>query len=196
MKLQKHLKNGTIDIVMSGILLNTKTIESYDVSVPYMEQTVAFIVPDYLRNKFNSLDELMNNKDLSVAVTENYYKDKLKALLPQAKGTTIPSPRQFFKSGYKNSEALLYMAEAGSAWTLIYPSFSVAIPYPKIIKIPMVYPLPIDDPKWKQFVDTWILLNKNNGTINTVFNHWIKGEGANIKEKRWSIIKDVFHWTD
>jgi len=47
----KYLKNGTIDIVMSGVILTTDIIKSYHVSNSYMDQTVAFIVPDYLRNK-------------------------------------------------------------------------------------------------------------------------------------------------
>ncbi len=195
-EISKYLKNGTIDIVMSGVLLNTDIIKNYHVSNSYMDQTVAFIVPDYLRNNFNSKEALFKNKDFTVAISDNYYAEKLKTILPQAKVNTISSPRQFFKSEYKNSDALLYFAEAGSAWTLIYPAFSVAIPYPEIIKTPMTYPLPPNDNKWEQYVNTWIILNKKSGAIDNIFKHWIEGGGAEIKERRWSVIKDVLKWTD
>ncbi len=195
-EISKYLKDGTIDIVMSGIILTTNVTKSYHVSDSYMDQTVAFIVPGNLRNKFNSKEALISNSELTVAVTEKYYAEKLKILLPHAKVTTIADPRQFFKSEYKKSDALLYFAEAGAAWTLIYPSFSVAIPYPEIIKTPMTYPLPPNDARWEQYVNTWVVLNKKNGDINYVFKHWIEGGGAETKEKRWSVIKDVLEWTN
>ncbi len=195
-EISKYLNNGTIDIVMSGVVLNTNIIKSSHVSIPYIDQTIAFIAPDYLRYKFSSKEALINNNNLNIAVIDNYYAEKLKAILPQAKTTIISSPRQFFKSEHNKSDALLYFAEAGSAWTLIYPSFSVAVPYPDIIKIPMVYPLPPNDSKWEQYVNTWIVLNKKSETINSIFEHWIEGEGAEVREKRWSVIKDVLKWTD
>ena len=33
-------------------------------------------------------------------------------------------------------------------------------------------------------------------TIDNIFEHWIEGGGAELKEKRWSVIKDVLKWTD
>ena len=191
-----YLNSGKIDIVMSGVYLTTSIINDYDVSISYMDQTFAFIVPDHLRNDFTSLNTLMTKKDISIAVTDPYYAAKAKKLLPEAKIINITTPRYFFKTGYKKTDALLYFAEAGSAWTLIYPSFTVAIPYPMIVKVPMVYPLPLNDRKWKNFVDSWLLLKKEEGSTKILFEHWIEGGGANIKEKRWSVIKDVLKWTD
>jgi Na+/H+-dicarboxylate symporter/ABC-type amino acid transport substrate-binding protein len=190
------LNSGMIDIVMSGVHLTTQLINDNNVSISYKDQTFAFIVPDHLRNDFNSVQALMNKKDVSIAVTDPYYAAKAAKFLPDAKIVNIETPRRFFRSEYKNTDALLYFAEAGSAWTLIYPSFSVAIPYPKIYKVPMVYPLPLNDPKWKNFVDSWLLLKKDEGSIKLLFKHWIEGGGANIKEKRWSVIKDVLKWTE
>ena len=194
--ISRHLREGKIDIVMSGVILTTDAIKNHDVSNSYLNQTVAFIVPDYLRDKFNSTEALIKNEDVSIAVTNTYYTDKLTRLLPNAKVVSLTNPRQFFKSEYKNCDALLYFAEAGSAWTLIYPSFSVVIPHPEIIKIPMTYPLPPNDPKWNQYINTWITLKEKDGSIKKIFNYWIEGEGAETNEKRWSVIKDVLKWTD
>ena len=190
------LKNGKIDIIMSGVFLSTDIVKNFSVSTPYMDQTFAFIVPDYLRNDFNSIDALLAKKDISIAVPDAYYAEKVKKFLPHAKIVDIASPRIFFRSAHRKVDAMLYFAEAGSAWTLIYPSFTVAIPYPGIIKVPMVYPLPPSDTRWQTFVNTWILLKKDDGTINNLFSHWIEGGGAAIKEKRWSVIKDVLKWTE
>jgi len=195
-EINEYLNSGKIDIVMSGVFLTPDILKKVAVSTPYSEQTFAFIVPDYLRNEFNSANTLINKKNVSIAVPDPYYAEKLKQFLPNAKVINISSPRQFFKSAYKKTDAMLYFAEAGSAWTLIYPSFSVAIPYPRIMKVPMVYPLPKNDTQWLGFVNSWLIMKKDDGTINDLFKHWIEGEGANIKEKRWSIMKDVLKWTD
>jgi Na+/H+-dicarboxylate symporter/ABC-type amino acid transport substrate-binding protein len=195
-KSSQYLKTGRIDIVMSGVYLTADMIKEHTVSNSYIDQTIAFIVPGNLRNKFNSLEAITNEKNFSVAVTDTYYAEKLKRLLPNSKVVKISSPRQFFRSEYKNTDALLFFAEAGSAWTLIYPSFSVAIPYPEIIKTPMVYLLPPNDIKWQEYVNSWLLLKKKEGTVDKVFKHWIEGGGADIKEPRWSVIKNVLHWTD
>jgi Na+/H+-dicarboxylate symporter/ABC-type amino acid transport substrate-binding protein len=191
-----YLNNGYVDIIMSGQNLTTDMVEKCFISKSYIDQTLAFIVPDHLRDQFNSKKALLKNKDLTIGVTDPYYAEKLKRALPNINVKKLSSPRAFFKQNKKDVSALLFFAEAGSVWTLIYPSFSVAIPYPVIIKIPLVYPLPVNDIKWKQYVDTWITLKIKDGTIDHVFKNWIEGEGAKPKEKRWSVIRDVLHWVD
>jgi ABC-type amino acid transport substrate-binding protein len=108
----------------------------------------------------------------------------------------LHSPRVFFKQKEKKVDALLYFAEAGSAWTLIYPSYSIAVPHPVIIKIPLVYTLPSGSLQWKEYVNSWIALKVKDGTVERVFKYWIEGEGAKPKTKRWSVIRDVLHWVD
>ena len=60
----------------------------------------------------------------------------------------------------------------------------------------MAYPLPPNDPAWARYVSQWISLNKKNGTIDALFDHWIAGAGVASGEPRWSIIRNVLHWVD
>jgi len=91
---------------------------------------------------------------------------------------------------------VLYSAEGGSAWTLVYPEYSIQVPHPLKAKAPMGYPLPPDDPIWREYISQWIKLNKKNGTIDGLYQHWILGAGATPTEPRWSIIRNVLHWVD
>ena len=50
------------------------------------------------------------------------------------------------------------------------------------------------DEAWVQFVNTWLELKAKDGTKERLFKHWIEGKGANLKEARWSIAKDLLHW--
>ncbi|SNR32774.1 amino acid ABC transporter substrate-binding protein, PAAT family [Lutibacter agarilyticus] len=189
------LKNRKLDIVMSGLVVSTDMLKNYAISTSYLDQTLAFIVPDYNRNKFKSKDEILKQDSLKIGISNPYFRKKFKEYLPNAKIIKLSSPRDFFKSKTNDLDAYLFSAESGGAWTIIYPEFNVAIPQPTIIKVPMAYPLPRDE-SWILYVNTWIELKKKDGTIDKLFSHYIEGKGADIPEPRWSIIKDVLHWVE
>ena len=62
--------------------------------------------------------------------------------------------------------------------------------------MPLGYPMPLGDKAWQNFVSNWVELEKKNGSVTQLFNHWIRGGGAESTEPRWSIIRDVLHWVD
>jgi len=91
-------------------------------------------------------------------------------------------------------DAVVLTAERGSFLTLLHPSFSVAVPRPLEIKLPLAYPVARHDVEAARFLSTWIDLKKKDGTIQTLYDHWILGRDAKAKEPRWSILRDVLHW--
>jgi hypothetical protein len=72
----------------------------------------------------------------------------------------------------------------------------IVVPQPLTVKVPLGYPLPRGDKEWTRFVSTWVELEQKNGTVDSLFEHWIRGGGARPTEPRWSIIRDVLHWVD
>jgi ABC-type amino acid transport substrate-binding protein len=113
-----------------------------------------------------------------------------------AKIVDIPSPRRFLKGEQKELDAVVYSAEGGSAWTLIYPNYSIVVPLDAQVKVLMGYPLPKGDEEWSGFISTWVNMSLKNGTVDKLFQHWIGGGGAKPKEPRWSVIRNVLHWID
>ena len=93
-------------------------------------------------------------------------------------------------------DALAFTAERGSFRTLIYPAFSVAVPLPVVIKIPLAYPVAGNDEEFAKFVSLWIDLKKKDGTIPSLYDHWILGKEARPPVKKWSIMRNVLHWVD
>ena len=108
----------------------------------------------------------------------------------------LNSPREFFKKKGKDLDALLFTAEAGSAWTLLYPDFTVVVPHPDIIAVPLAYPLAYGNQEMADYMNSWIELKKKDNTIENLYNYWILGQGATKKEPRWSVIRNVLHWVD
>ncbi len=87
-------------------------------------------------------------------------------------------------------------AESGSVLTLLFPKFTVVVPEPDIVKIPLAYPLARRDQDWARFINTWIELKRRDGTIDALYGHWILGKQAVKRQPRWSIMRNVLHWVD
>ena len=68
-----------------------------------------------------------------------YYVSKVREYLPQAEIVIQNDLNEFFTRDNGNVDALVYSAEAGSAWSLMYPAYTVAVPHPDILAVPMAY---------------------------------------------------------
>jgi hypothetical protein len=93
-------------------------------------------------------------------------------------------------------DAFLLPAERGSVITLLHPDYTVVVPEPDLIKVPLAYPMSRRGDRWETFVNTWIELKRRDGTIDKLYRHWILGQDALTKRPRWSIVRDVLHWVE
>ena len=71
-----------------------------------------------------------------------------------------------------------YSAEAGSAWTLLYPAYTVAIPQPDVLAVPLAYPMAPGDQEMVDFINLWLELKKKDKTITSLYDYWILGKNA------------------
>jgi ABC-type amino acid transport substrate-binding protein len=96
---------------------------------------------------------------------------------------------------HEKVDGLVFSAEGGSAWTLVYPQFSVAVPAPDFLKIPAGYAVRRGDPEMVSFLNAWILLKQRDLTIQRLFEYWFEGrEPPEAQTTRWSILHDVLGW--
>ena len=181
-------------MIMSGMPLTLEWAQQMSMSAPYMNETLAFIVRDHRREEFSSRASLKKLKKLRLGVPNvPYYIAKVREYLPQAEFVTIGSPPEFFTRKTADLDALVFPAEAGSAWTLIYPAYTVAVTQPDILAIPLAYGTPRGDRELADFVSTWIELKKNDRSISELYDYWILGRNAADREPRWSVIRNVLH---
>jgi len=193
-----YLAEGYVDIVMSGLVVTAGRAQTFSFPTSPMDLTLSFIVPDHRRGDFSSERALRRAGDLRIGIVQSdpAFASFIEASVPNAETVVIPSPRPFLRHQRDDLDAVLYSAEGGSAWTLIYPEFSVAVPFPLVVKLPVGYPTPKGDPGWTDFLSDWISLKQKDGTIDALFDHWILGEGAQDPKPRWSIVRDVLHWVE
>ena len=190
------LREGLIDIIMSGYAITVERMSDMTFSKPYAEETLAFVVKDYRRRDFDSREKVKSMNALRIGMLDMpSIESKVKAYVPDAEVVRLGSMRDYFQQS-KDLDALLLTAQRGSAWSLVYPEYSVAIPEPDIINIPLAYAMAPEDRDMADVISTWIELKKQDGTINKLYKYWILGESKALKKPRWSIIRNVLHWTD
>ena len=192
----KSLRDGLVDIIMSGCAVTIDRMADMVFSKPYAKETLAFLVKDYRRRDFDSREKVRSMKALRIGVPNlPSIETKLKAYVPGAEVVRLKSIREYFRKS-SDLDALLLTAQRGSAWSLVYPDYSVAIPAPDIVNVPLAYAMASEDQDMVSFISTWIDLKKQDGTIDKLYNYWILGKSEAFKKPRWSIVRNVLHWVD
>ncbi len=192
-----RLVDGSCDIIMSGVAVTTLQASRVLFSDPYLDETVAFVVRDESRERFATWDAIDAQGAITIA-TRNvpYYLDKLRARLPRANLRPFDRITDVFEKPAPDVDAIAMPAERGSAWTLLYPQFSVVVPEPGVLKIPLAYALSTHDQEFGTFINTWIQLKRRDGTIDDLYQYWILGRNAAPRRPRWSVIRNVLHWVE
>jgi Na+/H+-dicarboxylate symporter len=191
------LDRGVVDIVMSGVLVTPDRASRTLFSAPYLDETLALLVEDGDRMRYQTWVEIRAAGPLAIAVPDvPYYTDKIRELVPLASIRPLDALVQRLSSGDIGVHAIALPAERASAWTLIYPRYTVVVPEPGRIRMPLAYPLAKRDQGFGSFVNTWIALKQKDGTIDALYDYWVLGRNAGPTAPRWSIIRNVLHWTD
>lgn len=194
----QQLKDDHFDIIMAGIVNTPHRLEEMNFSEAYLDVTIALVVKDHRRKEFATLERIKRINGLRIGIygDERYFATELENRLPKAKVVDITSIPDFFEHNRDDVDALLFAAEPGAAWTLLYPDYSVVIPKPDIAALPLGYPIAKGDQEMVNFLNRWIDMKKKDKTIEKLYNYWILGQGSIEKKPRWSIIRNVLHWVD
>jgi ABC-type amino acid transport substrate-binding protein len=191
-RLGAALADGRFDVAIGGIAVTVTRARLLRLSASYLSETMAFVVRDEDRARFESWETIRAGGPLRIAVPDvPYYVDKLRAALPHARLLRAATIDRLF--AVAGSDAIALPAERGSAWTLRYPRYSVVVPTPRPVQIPLAFALP-HDAALASFIDTWIALKRADGTLDALYAYWILGRDSAARAPRWSIVRDVLHW--
>ncbi len=192
----EHLDAGDCDLILS-LAITPDRARRMHFSQSYMQQTLAFVLPDHRRDDFKSWDDLAGHAGLRIATPDvPYYIDIARRRMPKAKFVTIDNVRDYLGSTKSNFDAMLFSAESGSAWTMVDPSYTVAIPKPGFVAIPVAFAVARDNQSTAEYIESWIELKRGDGFFERLYNYWILGEADTSAEPRWSIIRNVLGWVD
>jgi len=194
--LDHPLDTAVCDLVMSGVAVSLDRSAYLQFSSPYLDETVAFVVPDHLATSFSEWDNVRAMGKIRIGVPRApYFLRKVRDELPDADIVPIESMDDMFAQHDPPLAAFVATAERGSAYTLLHPAFAVAVPKPRPFRVPLGYVIAGRDASMTAILNTWIDQKKKDGTLDELFAHWILGQDLTVKRPRWSIMRDVLHWT-
>ncbi|MGD9052365.1 MAG: cation:dicarboxylase symporter family transporter [Desulfobacterales bacterium] len=187
------LNQGKFDIAIGGLIVNAERLTKANFSNPYVNMTTALVVKDHRRNEFNSWRAIDKNLNARIGVVGEKRAKDVKRYLPNTEVVLLETYRDFFTDNPKEVDTLLISAEAGSAWTILYPTYSVAVPEPHL-KSNAAFAIPLASLDFEDFVNDWLQMNQTSGIIDKLYKKWILGMEAEQKKGRWSIGRDLLGW--
>ena len=189
------LDRGGCDIAMSGMPVTPLRAAAMSFSAPYLDETLAWVVRDHLRDRFESWEAIRSLDGIRIGAPNlPYYLLELRERAPALEIEVVPADST--ADSLARFDAFVLPAERGSVWTLLHPEYTVVVPAPDLIRIPLAYPLFPDGERWETFVNTWIELKRRDGTLDRLYRHWILGQDAVRAQPRWSVVRNVLHWVE
>jgi ABC-type amino acid transport substrate-binding protein len=188
------LEAGRVDVVMAGVLLTTHRASRVVFSASYLAETLAFLVPDHRRSEFAEAEAVRSREGLRLAVPDlPYVREIVEREFPKALVVPLPlgETEESLDLPHQPFDAIVLTAERGSFLTLLHPAYSVVVPQPLQIRLPLAYPVARHDVEAARFLSAWIELKKMDGTVQALYDHWILGRDARARTPRWSILRDV-----
>ncbi len=193
--LEAGLDSRTCDLLMSGIAVTADRALKMRFSASYLDETIAFIVPDNRQRAFSEWSSVRAMGHLRLGMPRaSYYVQKIRDELADVEIVPIDRIDDMFVPRTPPVDAMVATAERGSAYTLLHPDYSVAVPKPRPFKVPLAYVIAGRDAALAGAVDTWIELKRKDGTIDRLFAHWILGESSTPHRRRWSVGHDLLRW--
>ena len=175
-RLASALGEDHFDIAVSGITITLKRASELLLSNPYLTVNMCLVVKDHRRSDFTSLTKINQLKELKLATQlGSLFEQRAHVHFPKAEIIPVVNVEDFFEERVQ-ADALATQAESGSAWTLIYPEYKVINPLPMPDAAPVAFAIGGEDRGLNDVVNTWISLQRLNGTIDSLSNFWIKGK--------------------
>jgi Na+/H+-dicarboxylate symporter len=196
-ELPTALANGTIDL-MPSVWVRPFWFASMRMSDPYLVGTMALVTRDERRDEFASVAELRRSHGLKIGVPLDVrqIRTSLQRYFGNADVQFVPmeSPAPFLEGKRPEIDAYLMPAESGAAATLLHPEFSAVVPQPNPVTVPFAFGAARDSEDLVAMVNTWIVFARSDGAIQSAYDYWVLGKGAETQRRRWSIVRDVLGW--
>ncbi|MBA2116754.1 cation:dicarboxylate symporter family transporter [Bremerella alba] len=193
----QQMQEDHFDVAMSAIEGSVSKAIAFPASEPYMDVTMALVVPDRDEQKFRDIEKIMKLPKLKLAAIKNSFFAELarKDFPKNIQIVELDTAEQFFEGQHQKVDGLVISAESGSAWTLRYPHFAVTNPLHGRDRVPLYY-LSYKDPDFDEVIENWLRLKRADGTYQLLYDYWILGEEKRRKPPRWSVLRNVLGWAD
>lgn len=194
----EDLNNNLYDIGMSAISLTAERLKSMCFVAPYLEGKIVFITKDKNRNQLSSLDYVKSNQNLKIAVLKGSSFEFFARNEFSTHPIVLLDNYEEFAHGSTSANLLIWEEQEAIAWAAAHPNYHVIAPTPTLGKDALSYPVKYGAHNLMCYLDNWLKLKQDEGFSDQQYNLWILGKTGEFLpyQPRWSIIRNVLHWTD
>jgi ABC-type amino acid transport substrate-binding protein len=196
-QMARLLAEGRIDVAL-GLPYLPELVTQVAYSLPYLDSTLGLVVRDELRDEFASAARLAARSPVTIALPGDLpaLRDRLREQLGgvDLRFVALSSPRDFFEGRAPQVDAFAMLAEAGAAWSVLYPAYSVVVPQPGAIAVPVGVGMRRGEADLAGVVNDWLVIQRSAGVLSRMRDYWVLGHGAQKNRPRWSIRHDVLGW--
>ncbi len=191
------LANGHVDVLMS-LPYQWDSLQKLHHSGSYFDTVIGLAVLDQDRYKFRTIDELRKRGKLKLGRSaedlglEQIVKSRLTSV--ELTIVELPSARDYFNGSRSDLDGMIMLASSASAWTLLYPNYTVVVPQPNMVRLPVGIATRQADWELSLFIDQWLVIEQSRGALERAYSYWVLGQGVEKKQARWSIKRDVLGW--
>ncbi len=191
------LANGHIDVLMS-LPYQWDSLQKLHHSGSYFDTVVGLAVRDQDRYQFKTIEDIRKRGKLKLGRSaddlglEQIVKSRLTGV--DLTIVELPSVKDYFNGSRSDLDGMIMLASSASAWTLLYPNYTVVVPQPNMVRLPVGIATRQADWELSLFIDQWLVIEQSRGAIDRAYAYWVLGQGAEQKTVRWSIKRDVLGW--
>jgi hypothetical protein len=104
--------------------------------------------------EIKSLQRIRKLESFSVGIYDSHHSGaRAEKYFPGIRIVELESERAFFEKKDLSLDALLTSAQGGSAWTLLFPDYTVVNPLEKKKSVPLVFPMQSGDTKMDSYLE-------------------------------------------
>jgi ABC-type amino acid transport substrate-binding protein len=189
--LADDVNNGYCDIVMSAIVMDEQRILNMQFSSSYIEDSNALVVPVKNLDKYRTLEQVEKIPNFRIGAAGAY-----KAVFATHFPNKILVDGNVDDLSENKFDAYLWAELQAYIWCLAHPDYTALTYQGQMGKKYFAYPMRKESEQLVHFVNEWLYLKQEQGFAVKQREYWFLGKEYNPKARRWSILHDVFHWTD
>jgi proton glutamate symport protein len=188
-RLESDLSERRFDVAMAAIYETHDRLQTFAVSMPYYQSSVALVVRAERAEQFRSRAQIQALANLRLAVADDpMLVPMAKFFFPKATVTVVASENVAAAIGADRIDGVMWTLQQASAWAAAHPGFTAVAPGDMGTPILLTYMMPPGADILRRYVDQWVALKEADGFRATQVDYWIDGKPRSDRPPRWNLL--------
>lgn len=189
------LASGACDIIMSGFVMSVNRARGMELSRPYEQERMGFLVPDYQRSRFAAMTPLQDTPLILGVQAIDDIAPTIRQRLIAANFVRFRSIEALVAAVPREVEGAVLPIDRAFYFSRTNPELSAVLPEEMTSSIMLTYAVPSGEFEFQNLVNAWIDVKIGQHVFESARAYWVRGEGLRPQRPRWSIARNVLGWS-